>query len=45
VPEGRSRVAFHYRPLGVGIGALVSAATALLVAALWVRGRRGALPA
>jgi hypothetical protein len=44
VPEGRSRVAFHYRPLGVRIGALVSAATGLLVAALWVRSRRGALP-
>jgi hypothetical protein len=42
VPGGRSRVTFHYRPLSVPIGALVSLATALLVAALWLRDRRAA---
>jgi hypothetical protein len=45
VPGGSSRVAFHYRPLSVRIGALLSAAAALLVAVLWARGGRKAATA
>jgi hypothetical protein len=39
VPAGEHRVVFRYAPMSLRVGALLSLASALLAAAIWVRGR------
>jgi hypothetical protein len=40
VPAGESEVVFTYRPPGLGVGAVISLVSLVLLAALWHRGRR-----